>query len=126
MFVRLTFFLCFISFAAAMVGGWTKQDVNSTDVQDLVDKVVTKYNEESNDLFYHVPVKVVSAESQVVAGVQYKIVLTLGQSSCLKNQVSAADFNASNCEEKSESKRKDVTATIWSKPWENFEQITFE
>ena len=94
--------------------------------QELVNKVVTKYNAESNDLFYHIPIEVASAESQVVAGVQYKIKLILGQSSCAKNSVALTEFNASNCEEKSGSNRKEVTATIWSKPWENFEQITFE
>uniref|UniRef100_A0AC34QDC3 Cystatin domain-containing protein n=1 Tax=Panagrolaimus sp. JU765 TaxID=591449 RepID=A0AC34QDC3_9BILA len=129
MFVRAAFFICLFSFAMAgdtMVGGWTKQDVNSKEVKDLVNKVVTKYNAESNDMFYHVPVEVVSAESQVVAGVQYKIKMVLAQSSCAKNQVGAEDFNINDCEEKDNSNRKDVTAVIWSKPWENFEQITFE
>lgn len=94
--------------------------------QDLVHKATHKYNAETNDLFYHVPVEVKSAESQVVAGVQYKIKMVMGQSSCMKNQVSASEFNPSNCDEKDNSNRKEVTATIWSKPWENFEQISFE
>ena len=100
--------------------------MNSLIFQDLVNKVVTKYNAESNDLFYQVPIEVVSAESQVVAGVQYKIKLTLGQSACAKNTVSATEFNVSSCQAKEGGNKKTVTATIWSKPWENFEEITFE
>uniref|UniRef100_A0A914Z6K1 Cystatin domain-containing protein n=1 Tax=Panagrolaimus superbus TaxID=310955 RepID=A0A914Z6K1_9BILA len=129
MFLRI---LLLTSFIFALVssdmtaGGWTKQDTDSKDVQELVGKVVSKYNAESNSLYYHIPVEVISAESQVVAGVQYRIKLRVGQSTCLKNQVSAADFNAANCEVKDNNSHKEVTAKIWSKPWENFEEISFE
>uniref|UniRef100_A0AC34GU51 Cystatin domain-containing protein n=1 Tax=Panagrolaimus sp. ES5 TaxID=591445 RepID=A0AC34GU51_9BILA len=128
MFLRILFFTSFV-FALVVAdmtaGGWTKQDTDSKDIKELVDKVVSKYNAESNSLYYHIPVEVISAESQVVAGVQYRIKMKVGQSTCLKNQVSAADFNAANCEVKDDS-HKEVTAKIWSKPWENFEEISFE
>uniref|UniRef100_A0AC35EYC2 Cystatin domain-containing protein n=1 Tax=Panagrolaimus sp. PS1159 TaxID=55785 RepID=A0AC35EYC2_9BILA len=129
MFLRILLLTCFIVSlieADMMAGGWTPQDKDSKDVKALVDKVVTKYNAESNDMYYHIPVEVISAESQVVAGVQYRIKLKVGKSTCLKNQVSATDFNAANCEVKDNDSHKEVTAKIWSKPWENFEEISFE
>uniref|UniRef100_A0A915EKT4 Cystatin domain-containing protein n=1 Tax=Ditylenchus dipsaci TaxID=166011 RepID=A0A915EKT4_9BILA len=110
---------------SGMTGGWTEQDVASDTVKELAHKTVQKFNTQSNDMFYLIPVEIVSAKSQVVAGIQYELKIKVGKSSCKKNQVSADEFDPKKCEETSENDRKVITARIWKKEWENFEEITF-
>jgi len=110
----------------AMPGGWVDQDVNSSDIQELASKAVTKLNAESNDLNYLFPVKIQSAKSHVVQGIEYELKILIGKSTCLKNQVSATEFDTNKCKETNESDRKLHTVRIWQKPWENdFESIEF-
>uniref|UniRef100_A0A914DES9 Cystatin domain-containing protein n=1 Tax=Acrobeloides nanus TaxID=290746 RepID=A0A914DES9_9BILA len=109
----------------SMPGGFTEQDPNSQDVKDMVSRAMTQLNAQSNSLNYLIPIKIVSVQSQVVAGINYKINATIGKSTCLKNQVSAADFDSANCPETSENDRQNYTISVWQKPWENFEQFTF-
>ncbi|KAH7713321.1 cysteine protease inhibitor [Aphelenchoides avenae] len=107
-------------------GGWTDQKPDDEHVKELAHKSVHKYNKESNDQHYAFPVKVLEAKSQVVAGSQYRIKILVGKSKCQKNQVKHEEFDSKNCEETDENDRKVITATIWEKPWENFEQITLD
>ncbi|KAI1719396.1 cystatin domain-containing protein [Ditylenchus destructor] len=107
-----------------MAGGWTEQDVGSEKIQNLSNKAIHKLNTESNDMFYLFPKEILSAKSQVVAGVQYELKLLVGKSSCKKNEVASHEFDATKCQEKDENARKVYKATIWIKEWENFEEIT--
>jgi len=106
-------------------GGWTEKNVGDKDVKALAGKAVTKLNAQSNDMFYQFPVEILGAKSQVVAGIQYELKILVGKSSCKKNQVGSGEFDAANCKETSENDRKVVTARIWIKEWENFEEIEF-
>ena len=111
-----------------MPGGSVPQDVNDSDIKKLADKAVAKISAESNGAFQLIPVEILSAKSQVVAGVQYTLKIRVGQSSCRKNQASSAgDISAGECaaEGNNQDARKVYTVTIWQKPWENFEQITY-
>ncbi|KAK0409952.1 hypothetical protein QR680_004857 [Steinernema hermaphroditum] len=111
---------------SGMTGGWKKVDPESDDVKELSWSAVKKINAESNDLFHLVPVKVLSAESQVVAGINYKLEMEVAQSNCAKNQVSHEKLKASPCELKEDPRRHLYVVKIWVKPWENFEQVTIE
>jgi hypothetical protein len=51
----------------------------------MVSRAMTQLNAQSNSLNYLIPIKVVSVQSQVVAGINYKIVVSVGKSTCLKN-----------------------------------------
>uniref|UniRef100_A0A914RTL9 Cystatin domain-containing protein n=1 Tax=Parascaris equorum TaxID=6256 RepID=A0A914RTL9_PAREQ len=62
-------------------------------------------NEQSNDIYHLMPVKLLSAKSQ---------------------QLSSEDVNAESCKEKAGGRRQVYIVTVWQKPWENFEQFTIK
>uniref|UniRef100_A0AC34F6E0 Cystatin domain-containing protein n=1 Tax=Panagrolaimus sp. ES5 TaxID=591445 RepID=A0AC34F6E0_9BILA len=97
-------------------------DTKSLKVQELANKIMTKYNTVSNDPYYYTYVEVISATEQVVAGLLYRIKLSIGKTDCLKNQVSAA-ANLCNVDKNS---IKEINARIVDQPWLNIFEITFE
>nr|UOT91678.1 cysteine protease inhibitor [Baylisascaris schroederi] len=109
-----------------MLGGWKEQNVEDKDLQDLSWRAMKGINEQSNDMYHLMPVKLLSAKSQVVAGMQYELEILVGQSECRKNQLSSEDVNAENCKEKEGGRRQVYVVTVWQKPWENFEQFTIK
>ncbi|TKR61462.1 hypothetical protein L596_028567 [Steinernema carpocapsae] len=111
---------------AMTTGGWKNMDVESSDVKDLSWTALKKINAESNDLFHLVPVKVLKAESQVVAGMNYKLEFEAAQSNCAKNKVNHDQLKASPCDLKESPRRHLYVVKIWSKPWEDFEEVTIE
>uniref|UniRef100_A0A183BL17 Cystatin domain-containing protein n=1 Tax=Globodera pallida TaxID=36090 RepID=A0A183BL17_GLOPA len=87
----------------SVVGGWTDQDVADDSVKALASRSVAKINAESNDRFQLFPVQIISAQSQVVAGMKYKLRIVVGKSNCPKSALTA-DF--ANCAEGDQSARK--------------------
>ncbi|XP_075719055.1 cystatin-like [Rhinoderma darwinii] len=73
--------ICGISF----VGGYSYIDPNRTDVQEAADFAVEKYNEAGNDVHIYRLLQIVSSYVQVVAGINYKLVVEIGRTSCQKN-----------------------------------------
>uniref|UniRef100_A0A0N5BF76 Cystatin domain-containing protein n=1 Tax=Strongyloides papillosus TaxID=174720 RepID=A0A0N5BF76_STREA len=109
-----------------MTGGWTDQPVNDTSIVELAQKTVDRFNQQSNDLAYHGFIKVLSAKSQVVAGINYEVQVLIGETDALKNKVSFDKLKEANAQVKEGGRQQVVTATIWSKPWEDFEEITIK
>uniref|UniRef100_A0A0K0E3S9 Cystatin domain-containing protein n=1 Tax=Strongyloides stercoralis TaxID=6248 RepID=A0A0K0E3S9_STRER len=109
-----------------MTGGWTEQSVNDTDIIQLAQKSVDRFNQQSNDLVYHGFVKVLSAKSQVVAGMNYELQILIGKTDTLKNKVSHGELTEEQKKVKSDGPQQIITVGIWSKPWEDFEEITFK
>ncbi|VDK63755.1 unnamed protein product [Anisakis simplex] len=108
-----------------MPGGWTQQNVDSQDIKELSSRAMKSVNQQMNDIHYWIPIKILKAESHVVAGTEYRLEILAAQADCLKNQISAADFDAANCAEKEGGAKKIFTVNVWSKPWEdNFEKVT--
>ncbi|VDM72596.1 unnamed protein product [Strongylus vulgaris] len=70
--------------------------------------------------------KVLKAESQVVAGIRYVFEVLFGESTCKKGHVSATELSAANCELKQGGNRALYKVELWEKPWENFEQFNVE
>ncbi|XP_073528601.1 cystatin-like isoform X2 [Phyllobates terribilis] len=75
-----------------LVGGYVPIDPNRDDVQKAANFAVTKYNEITNDANIYKLNQVESAESQVVAGTNYKIVSKIGRTSCRKNHAAECDL----------------------------------
>ncbi|KAL0222464.1 hypothetical protein RCL1_002318 [Eukaryota sp. TZLM3-RCL] len=68
-------FAVFLSVAFCMMGGYHPRDVNDPDVLEAASFAVSILNSHSNSMHPHSLKKVVEASSQVVAGVNFKIVL---------------------------------------------------
>ncbi|XP_009386947.2 cysteine proteinase inhibitor 1 [Musa acuminata AAA Group] len=82
-------------------GGWTPVDVNNPHVHDIAVFAVSEHNKEAKE-----PLtleNVVQAQSQVVAGVNYKLLLVA------KNEKGAS---------------AGYEAMVWEKEWENFRKLT--
>ncbi|KAL3110950.1 hypothetical protein niasHT_017723 [Heterodera trifolii] len=86
-------------------GGEDKEDVNSERIKTLASRAVDKMNQESNNTLMFIPVKVLNATSQPVAGVNFRLRVLVGQSKCTKMIYKVEVFQQS---------------------WKNVEEITFE
>ncbi|KAF1757189.1 hypothetical protein GCK72_013644 [Caenorhabditis remanei] len=102
-------------------------DVNATEYTNTAWKSVPEINEKNNGQTYLVPIKVVKAQVQVVAGTNTVLEVLVGESTCTKGgSVTAEKVTSANCQLKSGGQRSLYKVSIWEKPWENFEQITAE
>ncbi|KAI6188551.1 Cystatin domain-containing protein [Aphelenchoides besseyi] len=100
-----------------LVGGWSEEDVNSDIIKEFAKKAVNKLNKQSNDMHQHIVTKILSAESQVVAGTNYKIKAEFGRTKCKKGEV---------CRENEPVQSKKVyNIEVFEQPWTQTEKITF-
>ncbi|EGT38581.1 hypothetical protein CAEBREN_17660 [Caenorhabditis brenneri] len=100
-------------------------DVNPAEYTKTAWKSVPQINSENNGDSLLVPVKVVKAQVQVVAGTNTVLEVLVSESTCSKG-VAATQVSSENCQLKSGGQRSLYKVSIWEKPWENFEQITAE
>lgn len=92
--VRAIIICCLFALAfsdTGLPGGKTTLDLSNPDVyskiQLLANFAVDTYNARSNEIFYHVLLKVTQATSQIVSGTAYDLTFYVGQTTCNKNQV---------------------------------------
>uniref|UniRef100_A0A1I7T3J3 Cystatin domain-containing protein n=1 Tax=Caenorhabditis tropicalis TaxID=1561998 RepID=A0A1I7T3J3_9PELO len=113
---------------AGMVGGFTEQDASKPEYHEQAWKAVKGINDQAsnNGPYYFVPIKVTKAHTQVVAGINTKLEVLVGESSCKKGELQAQEISSSNCQLKDGGNRALYQVTIWEKPWENFEQVNVE
>ncbi|KAL6743524.1 hypothetical protein Aduo_016553 [Ancylostoma duodenale] len=111
-----------------MAGGLTKQDPNDPEHMARAWKAAKGINEDASNAgpYHMIPIKIVKAESQVVAGVRYIFEVLFGESTCKKGHMAATELSASNCELKEGGNRALYKVELWEKPWENFEQFNVE
>nr|CDJ92568.1 Proteinase inhibitor I25 domain containing protein [Haemonchus contortus] len=125
-FVGLSLLLCTVPFSmAGMVGGFTEQSASDPEYMEKAWKAAKGINDDaSNDGPYHMmPIKVLNAKTQVVAGVNHIFEVLFGESSCKKGDLSAAELSAANCTPREGGKRVIYQVSLWEKPWQNFEQF---
>ncbi|KAK5967406.1 Cysteine protease inhibitor [Trichostrongylus colubriformis] len=125
-FVGLSLLFCTVSICyAGMVGGFTEQNASDPEYMERAWKAAKGVNDDkSNAGPYHmVPVKVLSAKTQVVAGVNHVFEVLFAESSCKKGEMLASELTAANCKPKEGGRREIYEVTLWEKPWENFEQF---
>jgi hypothetical protein len=100
--------------------------------QKWANKAVAKFNEQSNDANQHILTKIHSAESQVVAGVNYKLKVEFGLTECKKVDILlgfkiSREFKSAVCGDNAPVKsKKTYNVNIFSQPWTKTERITFE
>ena len=114
-----------------MMGGWTEQNASDPQHMERAWKAAMKINDQAaNNGPYHVmPIKVLSAKSQVVAGVKWNFEVLYGETQCKKGDVSENEIKSSNadCKLKENPQRAIYKVVLWEKPWEdNFEQYSVE
>ncbi|XP_021484920.1 cystatin 10-like [Meriones unguiculatus] len=100
-----------------LLGGVVPADPNDKDVQKAVNFAVRSYNDRNNDLYLSKPIRVLSAEQQVVAGMNYFLKIELGRTTCTKAQsdLAGCPFN----EQPDQQKKVTCDFQIYTVPWEN-------
>ncbi|KAK3553955.1 hypothetical protein QTP70_017450, partial [Hemibagrus guttatus] len=67
-----------------LVGAPMDADINSPEVQDALRFAVAQYNAESKSIYTSQVVKVISVQTQVVAGVNYIFNIEMAETTCKK------------------------------------------
>ncbi|CAI4225006.1 unnamed protein product [Auanema sp. JU1783] len=126
LFITLCCLVCTVM--AGLAGGWTNQNASDSDYMKKAWGASEGINDNaSNNGPYHMmPIKVLSAKSQVVAGTKHELEVLYGESSCKKGEMQAIELSSSNCQLRDGAARHIYKVTVWEKPWENFEQFNFE
>ncbi|XP_015120135.1 uncharacterized protein LOC107043250 [Diachasma alloeum] len=102
-----------------VLGGPENIPVDHPDVKDYVKKGLKKYSFGLQGTNEPVIAHVIKATRQTVAGSLYKIDVKIGESNCPKGtQVLDTCLLVEN------NPLKECTIKVWSKPWENFEEVT--
>ncbi|CAJ0950109.1 unnamed protein product, partial [Mesorhabditis belari] len=84
-------------------------------------------NQASNNGPYHfVPIKILSAKSQVVAGMKHIYEVLVGESNCKKGEMQATELTQANCKLRDGANRAIYNLSVWERPWDNFTQYTAE
>lgn len=106
-FLLLSLSLLFLPFIFSdakkgpLIGGWTRiKDIKDPQVTEIAEFAVDGYNKQSNTSL--ILQKVVKGETQVVAGINYRLVLKA----------------------KNGSVGKKYQAVVWEKSWLNFRNLT--
>ena len=110
--------------ASGMVGGWSNvTDTDSSSFQKVVHFASAKITTDCNSPFRLRPMKIISAQKQVVQGMNYKMTMVLGATECKSDKNSNADIK--ECKFLHCGTVKTCNATVWDKPWEeNGTQLT--
>lgn len=84
LFVLIAFFVYTEASRPMMTGGWSEMDREDEHVNYLAQLGASHASDASNSIYHKKLVGVVGAESQVVAGVNYRIMFELGATVCHK------------------------------------------
>ncbi|RCN52887.1 cystatin domain protein [Ancylostoma caninum] len=113
---------------AMMTGGVMDQDPKDPEWMAKAWKAAKSLNEDASNAgqYVMIPVKVLKAQTQVVAGTKYIFEIVFGESECKKGEVDLSSLSSANCQLKANGSRALYQITLWEKPWQNFEQFNVE
>ncbi|KAK2853031.1 hypothetical protein Q7C36_008232 [Tachysurus vachellii] len=114
----LTVFLALAS--ADMVGAPEDADINSPEIQNALHFAVAQYNAESDSIYTSQIVKVISVQTQVVAGVKYIFTVEMAKTSCKKTE---AKDNCAMNSDPAIAQPHECMLAVWSQPWINSVQL---
>ncbi|GMR62249.1 hypothetical protein PMAYCL1PPCAC_32444 [Pristionchus mayeri] len=124
----LIVFSCVLSVAmSGLAGGFVTHDPSDAKHLEKVWRGVKDLNEGSSDVAnLLIPIKVVSARSQVVAGIKWEYEVLVGESDCPRRAIAVSQLSKEKCALKKDGTRSLYKIAFWEKPWENFEQFSIE
>ncbi|XP_069811243.1 cystatin-like [Dendropsophus ebraccatus] len=107
---------------AILAGGLQKQDPNDPEVVKAATFAVTGFNQRSNEEYDYKLMKIVSAESQVVAGVRYVLNVEIGRTDCKRTSTSEK-ASCGIIQDSELAKTLLCTFSVLEVPWENEETL---
>jgi len=104
------------------IGGWTPQPPHSKSIQNISTYAAGVLSDGANSFLHKKLVHVHEAETQVVAGIKYRITMDLGTTVCRKNEASPGP-ERENCALHKDFPIERCLVTIWERVWLNEKQV---
>nr|DBA17107.1 TPA: hypothetical protein GDO54_002602 [Pyxicephalus adspersus] len=111
-----------LSLTWALPGGWRAADKNSPTIWEMAAFSVSQYNLQSNQNVVAKMITLQDAQEQVVAGMNYKLTLVLGDTACKKSEKYMIKACPLLTDEKLNKTRCDFI--VYDIPWENKRSLT--
>ncbi|CAJ0588169.1 unnamed protein product [Cylicocyclus nassatus] len=111
---------------AMMTGGKHDQDPIKPEYMEIAWKAAETLNEDAalnSGSHAMLPVEVLKAQTQVVAGVIYELEVLYGESNCTKDNVSLVKLKTNDCKVMDEGRRTIYKIRYYVIPWQNYEKI---
>uniref|UniRef100_A0A098LYE4 Cystatin E/M n=1 Tax=Opheodrys aestivus TaxID=186591 RepID=A0A098LYE4_9SAUR len=112
---------------ARIVGGLSPKSVSDPEVQKAAAFAVEEYNALSANGHYFKELRVVDAQSQVVAGAKYYLTMELAKTNCEKNVGNRKAYKEiQNCQLPPRALQEKLTChfEVWSRPWLDKMELT--
>ncbi|MFF3159566.1 cystatin family protein [Streptomyces sp. NPDC057910] len=104
--------------APAASGAWSKASPQAPGVQEAARFAVGRLNMMSADKYGAKLVRVVEAETQLVAGTNYRVQFVMRPTVCTKDRLNeGCAFQPRPAEQR-------CTAVVYSRPWDNYRELT--
>ncbi|CAL1297383.1 unnamed protein product [Larinioides sclopetarius] len=95
--LKTIFLLTLVALATcSLLGGWEDASIDDEDVLAAVNHAAKGLSKQFSGPYHHKLAKVLKAKKQVVAGMNYKLDVIVGETNCKKNEVEFE--NAADCD----------------------------
>ncbi|XP_022048099.1 cystatin C (amyloid angiopathy and cerebral hemorrhage) [Acanthochromis polyacanthus] len=98
----------------AIVGGFRNLEVDDEGMLNALNYAVVQHNRGTNDIYLSQAAEVLSARSQVVAGMNYVITVRMARTTCKKNSVNEVCAIQTDAEK---AHSYQCTFTVWTRLW---------
>ncbi|KIH47417.1 cystatin domain protein [Ancylostoma duodenale] len=105
-------------------GAVMTEDPNDPEYMEKAWKAALTLNQDSDLKYLMVPIKVVKADSRVVAGIKHTFEALFGQSGCIKGVVELAKLATAKCQPIPDGSRALYKVVHFVRPWANCERYT--
>nr|ABZ89554.1 cystatin [Haemaphysalis longicornis] len=111
---------CLFVVCASIPGGWRDQDPQSSPkYKNLAHYAVAQRVEGLDN--YDTVLDLTKVETQVVAGVNYRLTFTIAGSSC---KIGEVEYTEESCPPTTTEAKATCTAVVYERPWENVRTLT--
>nr|QJI54849.1 cystatin protein [Haemaphysalis flava] len=105
---------------ASMPGGWTNKDPQSSPkYKELAHYAVAQRVEGLEN--YDTVLELTKVETQVVAGINYRLTFTIAGSSC---KIGEVEYSEERCPPTSTEAKATCTAVVYERPWQHVQTLT--
>uniref|UniRef100_A0A023FR41 Putative cystatin n=1 Tax=Amblyomma cajennense TaxID=34607 RepID=A0A023FR41_AMBCJ len=112
--------VCIAACVASIPGGWsTKDPQSSPKYRELAHYAVAQRVEGLHK--YNTVLELINVETQVVAGMNYRLTFTIAGSECTIGEI---EYSEERCPPKENVAKATCTAVVYEKPWENLRSLT--
>nr|ABI18378.1 cysteine protease inhibitor precursor [Steinernema carpocapsae] len=107
-----------------MGGGLSDMDPKSSELDVYKWAAIKEINAKNKDSVHLVPIEIVKAQSQVVAGMNYFLIIKVGQSECSKKTTTHEQLRAKKCQLNKGGKQFLYDVVVYDVPWKKKTTVT--